>query len=72
MGTCSFGHFDDPITESFSEELIRSPMNAASMVVSTSRPITVVGNERYTLEIFETIFEGIFEGIFIGISLGKF
>ena len=57
VGTCSFGHFDDPITESFSEELIRSPMNAASMVISTSRPITVVGNERYTLEIFETIFD---------------
>ena len=57
VGTCSFGHFDDPTTESFSEELVRSPMNAASMVISTSRPITVVGNERYTLDIFETIFK---------------
>ena len=57
VGTCSFGHFDDPITESFAEELIRSPMNAAAMVIATSRPITVVGNERYTLDIFEKIFE---------------
>ena len=57
VGTCSFGHFDDPTTESFSEELIRSPQNAASAVISTSRPITVVGNERYTLDIFEKIFE---------------
>ena len=57
VGTCSFGHFDDPLTESFSEELIRSPQNAASAVISTSRPITVVGNERYTLDIFEKIFE---------------
>ena len=56
VGTCSFGHFDDPQTESFSEELIRSPMNAASMVISTSRPITVTGNERYTKELFESIF----------------
>ena len=56
VGTCSFGHFDDPLTESFSEELIRSKMNAASMVISTSRPITVNGNERYTSELFETIF----------------
>ena len=56
VGTCSFGHFDDPITESFAEELIRSPMNAAAMVIATSRPITVVGNERYTLDIFERIF----------------
>ena len=31
-------------------------MNAASMVISTSRPITVNGNERYTSELFETIF----------------
>lgn len=56
VGTCSFGHFDDPLTESFSEELIRSKINAASMVISTSRPITVSGNERYTSELFETIF----------------
>jgi len=56
VGTCSFGHFDDPLTESFSEELIREPMNGAGMVISTSRPITVSGNERYTKDLFETIF----------------
>ena len=56
VGTCSFGHFDDPLTESFSEALIRDPMNAASMVISTTRPITVVGNERYTQDLFENIF----------------
>jgi hypothetical protein len=57
VGTCSFGHFDDPFTESFAEELIRAPMNAASMVISTTRPITVSGNERYTKDLFEAIFE---------------
>ena len=56
VGTCSFGHFDDPISESFAEELVRDPMNAASMVISTTRPITVTGNERYTEDIFEAIF----------------
>ena len=56
VGTCSFGHFDDPISESFAEELIRDPMNAASMVISTTRPITVTGNERYTEDLFEAIF----------------
>ena len=56
VGTCSFGHFDDPLTESFAEELIRKPMDAASAVISTSRPITVTGNERYTQEIFKAIF----------------
>ena len=56
VGTCSFGHFDDPLTESFSEELIRDPMNSASMVISTTRPITVTGNERYTLNLFEKMF----------------
>ena len=57
VGTCSFGHFDDPLTESFAEELIRAPMNASSIVIATSRPITVVGNERYTLDLFEEIFK---------------
>ena len=56
VGTCSFGHFDDPSTESFGEELIRYPMDAAAAVISTCRPITVTGNERYTQEIFESIF----------------
>ncbi len=56
VGTCSFGYFDDPLSESFAEELIRADMNAAASVIATSRPITVVGNERYTLDIFESIF----------------
>ena len=56
VGTCSFGHFDDPLTESFAEELIRQPMNAASMIISTTRPITVTGNERYTKDLFEAMF----------------
>ena len=57
MGTCSFGWFDDPLNDSFSEELIKAPMNCASMVISTTRAITVVGNERYTKDLFENIFE---------------
>lgn len=57
VGTCSFGHFDDPLTESFAEELIRSPFNAASAVISTTRAISVVGNERYTYDLFESIFQ---------------
>ncbi len=58
VGTCSFGHFDDPQTESFAEELIREPLNAASMVISTTRAITVTGNERYTQNLFQTMFPG--------------
>ena len=57
VGTCSFGHFDDPLTESFAEELIRSPSNAASAVISTTRPISVIGNERYTYDLFDNIFQ---------------
>ena len=56
VGTCSFGHFDDPLAESFGEELIRYPMDAASAVISTCRPITVTGNERYTQDLFEYLF----------------
>ena len=56
VGTCSFGHFDDPLAESFAEQLIRYPMDAAAAVISTCRPITVTGNERYTQEIFESMF----------------
>ena len=56
VGTCSFGHFDDPNSESFAEELIRKQMDGASSVISTCRPITVTGNERYTQDLFENIF----------------
>ena len=57
VGTCSFGWFDDPLNESFSEELIKADMNCASMVISTTRAISVVGNERYTKDLFENIFD---------------
>ena len=57
VGTCSFGWFDDPVNESFSEELIKADMNCASMVISTTRAISVVGNERYTKDLFEEIFD---------------
>ena len=57
VGTCSFGWFDDPLNESFSEELIKADMNCASMVISTTRAISVVGNERYTKDLFEEIFD---------------
>ena len=70
VGTCSFGHFDDPTTESFAEELIRAPMNAASMIISTTRKITISGNERYTYELFNAIFEnGIASNAPIGVIL---
>ena len=70
VGTCSFGHFDDPIAESFGEELIRYPMDAASAVISTCRPITVTGNERYTQDIFENLFnENGARNLSIGICL---
>ena len=32
-------------------------MNCASMVISTTRAISVVGNERYTKDLFEEIFD---------------
>ena len=57
VGTCSFGWFDDPLNDSFAEELIKADMNCASMVISTTRAITVVGNERYTSDLFEGIFK---------------
>ena len=70
VGTCSFGHFDDPLAESFGEELIRYPMDAASSVISTCRPITVTGNERYTQDIFENLFnENGISSLPIGICL---
>ena len=56
VGTCSFGHFDDLHIESFSEELIRTPMNAAVAVISTTRKITVSGNANYSEDLFSTIF----------------
>ncbi len=55
-GTCSWGHFDDIERESFSEELIRQPMNGAAAIITTSRPITVTSNQYYEEQIFNNIF----------------
>ena len=55
-GTCSWGHFDDIERESFSEELIRQPMNGASAIITTTRPITVTSNQYYEEQIFSNIF----------------
>lgn len=57
VGTCSFGHFDDIHIESFSEELVREPLNAAAAVISTTRKITVSGNASYSEDLFSTIFQ---------------
>ncbi|MEE8341548.1 MAG: type IX secretion system sortase PorU [Candidatus Neomarinimicrobiota bacterium] len=56
VGTCSWGHFDDKDRESFSEELIRQPMNGACSIITTSRPITVTSNQYYEEQIFNKIF----------------
>ncbi len=55
-GTCSWGHFDDIGRESFSEELIRQPMNGACAIITTSRPITVTSNQYYEEQLFNRIF----------------
>jgi len=55
-GTCSWGHFDAIDSESFSEELIRQPMNGACAIITTSRPITVTSNQYYEEQLFNKIF----------------
>jgi hypothetical protein len=55
-GTCSWGHFDDLNSESFSEELIRQPMNGACAIITTTRPITVTSNQYYEEQLFNKIF----------------
>lgn len=55
-GTCSWGHFDAIESESFSEELIRQPMNGACAIITTSRPITVTSNQYYEEQLFNKIF----------------
>jgi len=55
-GTCSWGHFDFIDTESFSEELIRQPMDGAAAIITTSRPIGVSSNANYIEKIFKAIF----------------
>ena len=56
VGTCSWGHFDNIDRESFSEELIRQPMNGACAIITTSRPITVTSNQYYEEQLFNKIF----------------
>ena len=57
-GTCNWGHFDQIGSESFAEELIRTPMDAASAVITTTRGITVSSNIQYLEKVFSAIFPG--------------
>ena len=56
-GTCNWGHFDKIDEESFAEELIRTPMDGASAVISTSRGISVSSNINFLEKIFNQIFK---------------
>jgi hypothetical protein len=56
-GTCNWGHFDKINEESFAEELIRTPMDGASAVISTSRGISVTSNIQFLERIFNQIFK---------------
>ena len=55
-GTCNWGHFDQIGSESFAEELIRTPMDAASAIITTTRGITVSSNIHYLEKIFSAFF----------------
>jgi hypothetical protein len=55
-GTCSWGHFDYLDSESFSEELIRQPLDGAAGIITTSRAIGVSSNALYITKIFKAIF----------------
>jgi hypothetical protein len=56
-GTCNWGHFDKIDEESFAEELIRTSMDGASAVISTSRGISVSSNINFLEKIFNQIFK---------------
>ncbi len=55
-GTCNWGHFDAIGRESFAEELIRTPMDAAAAIVTTTRGITVSSNIHYLEKVFSAFF----------------
>jgi len=55
-GTCNWGHFDQIGAESFAEELIRTPMDAASAIITTTRGITVSSNINYLEKVFSAFF----------------
>jgi hypothetical protein len=55
-GTCSWGRFDDPNTDAFSEDIIRLPMNGASAIISTSHAIGYTANWLNEKRLFQAFF----------------
>jgi len=55
-GTCSWGKFDDPNTDAFSEDIIRLPMNGASAIISTSHSIGYTSNWLNEKRLFQAFF----------------
>lgn len=69
-GTCSWGHFDAIGTAAFAEDLILMPMNGASGIITTTRPISVSGNAQYVTDLFEAFFpDGQVSNLPLGILL---
>ena len=55
-GTCSWGQFDNPNTDAFSEDIIRLPMNGASAIISTSHSIGYTANWLNEKRLFQAFF----------------
>jgi len=55
-GTCSWGQFDNPNTDAFSEDIIRLPMNGASAIISTSQSIGYTSNWLNEKRLFQAFF----------------
>ena len=55
-GTCSWGQFDNPNTDAFSEDIIRLPMNGASAIISTSHSIGYTSNWLNEKRLFQAFF----------------
>jgi len=55
--TCSWGYFDDPQNDAFSEDIIRLPENGASAIIATTRNIGINTNAQFVENLFETLFE---------------
>lgn len=53
--SCSIGFFDDPIIESFGEELIRKRSRGAVAVISATRTVFAGPNTRYNYKVFDEL-----------------
>ncbi|KPL06798.1 hypothetical protein AMJ86_07200, partial [bacterium SM23_57] len=68
-GTCSWGRFDDPLEQSFPEQLLVAPNRGSIAGIGATRFTTSTANEHLVQDFYSRMFENPFDPKSLGLSM---